>query len=81
VLKYLQSLGITVFYTPSQKSEVNGQVERFHSTFLEIYLCLKNDNRNLKVTELVFIAVDRYNHSIHSVTNSKPVDIFFNRTS
>jgi len=81
VLNYLQSLGITVFYTPSQKSEVNGQVERFHSTFLEIYLCLKNDNRNLKVTELVFIAVDRYNHSIHSVTNSKPVDIFFNRTS
>jgi len=81
VLNYLQSLGITVYYTPSQKSEVNGQVERFHSTFLEIYRCLKNDNRNLKVTELVFIAVDRYNNSIHSVTNCKPVDIFLSRTS
>ena len=31
--------------------------------------------------ELVFIAVDRYNNSVHSVTNRKPVDIFFNRTS
>jgi len=81
VLNYLQSLGITVYYTPSQKSKVNGQVERFHSTFLEIYRCLKNDNRNMKVIELVFIAVDRYNNSIHSVTNRKPVDIFLNRNS
>jgi len=81
VLNYLQSLGIEVYYTPSQKSEVNGQVERFHSTFLEIYRCLKNDNLSLKVMELVFIAVDRYNNSVHSVTNRKPVDIFFDRTS
>jgi len=81
VLNYLQSLGISVYYTPSQKSEVNGQIERFHSTFLEIYRCLKNDRPNLKVMELVFIAVDRYNNSVHSVINRKPVDIFFNRTS
>jgi len=77
---YLQSLGITVYYTPSQKSEVNGQVERFHSTFLEIHRCLKKENRNLNVTELVFIAVDRYNNSSPN-TNRKAVDIFLNRTS
>jgi len=81
VLNYLQSLGIAVYYTPPQKSEVNAQIERFHSTFLEIYRCLKNDNPNLKVMELVFIAVDRYNNSVHSVTNHKPVDIFFDRAS
>jgi len=81
VLNYLQSLGIAVYYTPSQKSEVNGQIERSHSTFLEIYRCLKNDNPNLKVMELVFIAVDRYNNSVHSFTNHKPVDIFFDRAS
>jgi len=66
-----------VYYTPSHKSEVNGQIERLHSTFLEIYRCLKNDNPNLKAIELAFIAVDRYNKSVYSVTNRKPVDIFF----
>lgn len=81
VLNYLQTLGIKLYNTPTQKSEVNGQVERFHSTFLEIYRCLKTEYPTFKDTELVPITVDRYNNSVHSVTNRKPVDIFFNRTS
>jgi len=38
VLNYLRSLGIELYHTPTQKSEVNGQVERFHSTFMEMML-------------------------------------------
>jgi len=58
---------------------VNGQIERFHSTFLEIYRCLKQQHSSFSIDELVSISVDRYNNSIHSVTKRKPVDIFFNR--
>lgn len=31
--------------------------------------------------ELAPIVVDRYNNSVHSVKNKRPVDIFFDRTS
>lgn len=62
VLNYLRSLDINLYYAPTQKSEVNGQVERFHSTFyVEIYRCLKNELPTFKPVELVPIAVDRYN--------------------
>lgn len=81
VLNYLRSLDINLYYAPTQKSEVNGQVERFHSTFLEIYRCLKTELPTFKPVELVPIAVDRYNTSVHSVTNRKPADIFFDRSS
>jgi len=80
VQNYLESLGIKIYRTPSQRSEVNGQVERFHSTFMEIFRCIKEDFKDLKFKELVSIAVDRYNNSVHSVTNRKPSDIFFNRS-
>lgn len=38
VLNYLRELQIELYYKPTHKSEVNGQIERFHSTFLEIPL-------------------------------------------
>lgn len=72
IQNFLESLGIQLYRTPSQRSEVNGQVERL----IEIFRCLKADNPNLKTKELVNIAVDRYNNSIHSVTNRKPSDVF-----
>lgn len=81
VLNYLRTLGIGLYNTPTQKSEVNGQIERFHSTFLEIYRCLKSEHPDFKFNELVAIAVDRYNNSIHSVTNNKPADLFFDRSA
>lgn len=59
VLNYLRTLGIGLYNTPTQKSEVNGQIERFHSTFLEIYRCLKSEHPDFKFNELVAIAVDR----------------------
>lgn len=81
VLNFLKTLGIQVYYAPSQRSEVNGQVERFHSTFLEIYRCLKQEYPTCTVNELADISVDRYNNSIHSVTQRKPADVFLNRAA
>lgn len=80
VLNLIKSLGVKLYLTPSHRSEVNGQIERVHSTVLEIYRCLRTEYPDLKVKELVYVAVDRYNNSVHSVIKKKPTDIFFNRS-
>lgn len=78
---FLERLGVKLYLTPSQRSEVNGQVERLHSTLIEMYRCLRAENAELSVKELIYVAVDRYNSTIHSVTGKRPRDIFFNRNS
>lgn len=80
ILNFIKTLGVKLYLTPSYRSEVNGQIERVHSTILEIYRCLRAENPDLMVKELVEIAVDRYNNTIHSVTKRKPTDAFFNRS-
>lgn len=81
VINYIRSLGIEIYQTPTQRSEVNGQVERLHSTLIEIYRCLCKEIPRLTPEERVAITVDRYNNTIHSVTKRKPADIFLNRTA
>lgn len=76
---FLERLGVKIYLTPSQRSEVNGQVERLHSTLIEIYRCLRAEKPELSVQELMYVSVDRYNNTIHSVTGRRPSDIFFNR--
>jgi hypothetical protein len=81
VQDYIKTLGIEIYLTPSQKSEVNGTVEKVHSTITEIIRCLKNELKELSMKELVNVAVDRYNNTFHSITHTKPSDIFFGRES
>lgn len=81
IMNFIRMLDIKLYQTPVHRSEVNGQVERFHSTILEIYRCLKAEYKGLRLKELLNIAVDRYNNTVHSVTKKKPSDIFFNRSS
>lgn len=69
---------INHFITPVAHSTTNGQVERTHSTILEIANALAKQNSNETIDEL-FNAVSQYNDTIHSVTKFKPADIFFNR--
>lgn len=66
--------GIEQFFTPTLHSESNGQVERFHSTLLEISRCLHQQLHIQDPIELTAIATKNYNHSIHSVTKFKPID-------
>lgn len=56
--------------TPIQHSTSNAQVERVHSTLIEIIRCLAKQNDSTS-SEEIFNAVKAYNHSIHSVTGEK----------
>lgn len=73
-------LNIDVFTTPPYRSEANGQVERFHSTLVEIIRCIKAEGVCRDVDELLEKAVNEYNHSVHSTIDRKPVEVFFRRT-
>lgn len=72
-------LKIKIFKAPPYKSEVNGQIERFHSTLSEIMRCLKADGVERTFEELLERSVNEYNHSIHSTTCKKPVELFYGR--
>lgn len=60
--------------TPVQHSTSNGQVERTHSTLIELIRCLCKQN-GTNSTEEIFNAAKAYNETIHSVTGKKPVDV------
>lgn len=76
VRSMLEDLGINQYFTPSNKSEVNGIVERFHSTLAEIFRCSKATHKDLNQKELFRISLALYNDTIHSATNMKPSEVF-----
>lgn len=60
--------------TPVQHSTSNGQVERTHSTLIELIRCLSKQNNTTSSKE-IFNAAKEYNAKIHSITKEKPIDI------
>lgn len=70
----MQKYNITHITTPVQHSTSNGQVERTHSTLIELIRCLGKQN-NTTASEEIFNAVKAYNETIHSVTNERPIDV------
>jgi len=73
----MEGLGIEMYFAPSNHSEVNGIVERFHSTLAEIFRCIKHKHEGLSQTEIFKLALIHYNATIHSVTKMKPRELFF----
>lgn len=71
----LAQYGASIRSTPPNHSISNGQVERFHSTLLEIARCLKEQNSCTDTTQLILMATIAYNNSIHSVTREKPISV------
>ncbi|KAI5743669.1 hypothetical protein M8J77_013901 [Diaphorina citri] len=68
---------VEVHFTCSQHPESNGIVERFHSTLIE-HIRLFNNNTQFKndpISLKVKYAVLAYNHTIHSVTKFRPIEI------
>lgn len=61
--------------TPIGHSTTNGQVERAHSTILELARALA-EQQNEGIEEVVYRAVREYNNTIHSVTKQKPSELF-----
>lgn len=74
-------LNIQAYVTPSNKSEVNGQVERFHSTITELYRIQKSLNPSYPCRRLMAISVNKYNDTIHSTTGKTPKEILFGKSS
>lgn len=75
----LQRLNIELYYCTPRHSKTNGQVERVHSTLTEIARCLKEEFHLIDDAETFYRAAQQYNQTIHSVTQKKPFDVFFNR--
>ena len=75
----MQRLGIIIYYCDPHHSSTNGQVERVHSTLIEIARCLKQEFSLISDLESIFRAAHQYNKTIHSVTNEKPYEILYNK--
>lgn len=66
---------IEIHYTTPKNSTSNSPVERFHSSLIEHYRCLKSDHPNLSPSQLIKRSILGYNNSIHSVTKHTPFEI------
>lgn len=62
--------------TAVNHSTTNAQVERFHRTIIEISRCL-SEQRSLDFSDVILESVREYNSTIHSVTQARPIDLFF----
>jgi len=67
--------GVSVSNAPPLHSVSNGQVERFHSTLVELARCLKIDKGISDTVELILLATTKYNKFIHSVIGKRPADV------
>ena len=77
IAELLNRYGIQLSSCPPFHSSSNGQVERFHSTLIEIARCLKEERSIVSTVELILAAAIEYNKTIHTVTKEKPIDILF----
>lgn len=66
---------ITPYIVATGRSEMNGVVERFHSTLLEIYRISKAENPGKPPEQLMEMSVIKYNNTIHSATKYTPFEI------
>nr|QHA33695.1 polyprotein [Chibugado virus] len=67
--------GITPYIVATGRSEMNGVVERFHSTLQEIYRITKAEYPEKSPEEIVNMSVIKYNSTIHSCTKFTPYEI------
>lgn len=77
--RFLDSINVELNYASC--SESNGQVEKTHSTIIEIINTNKHKFPNLDTTALVHLAIALYNTSIHSATKFTPNEIIFNNNN
>lgn len=72
---YLENLNIELNYASC--SESNGQVEKTHSTIIEIINTNKYKFPNHNTIDIVNVAISLYNNSVHSATKFTPNEIIF----
>lgn len=69
---------IEQFLIPTLHSTSNGQVERFHSTLLEIARCIYQQQQIQDPIEIILLATNKYNNTFHSVIDAKPIQAYRN---
>lgn len=69
---------INTHFTTPHSHTGNSDIERMHLSLLEHIRILKRQDENVDIEELVIRSIGFYNNSIHSTTNTKPID-FLNR--
>lgn len=57
--------GIEQFFVPTLHSESNGQVVRFHSTFLEISRCIHQQQQIQDPIDFLMLATSKYNNTYY----------------
>lgn len=75
LLNFYNQNNIETYTTATGRSEMNGTVERFHSTILEIYRITKAENPTMTLHDLLILSVNKYNNTIHSATKHTPQEI------
>lgn len=75
MVNFYNTFQITPYITATGRSEMNGIIERFHSTILEIYRITKAENPAMSVPNLLQLSLHKYNSTIHSTTKYKPLEI------
>lgn len=67
---------IKLHFCSPNHPQSNGMVERLHSTLAEHIRLLNNENfARTPINQKMIYAILAYNHSIHSTTNLKPIDV------
>lgn len=74
---FLANLGTKIEFASS--SESNGQVEKTHSTIIELLNTNKHKFPDLSSPEIISIVTCLYNESIHSATSFTPNEVIFNQ--
>lgn len=74
---FLSELGIRLEFASS--SESNGQIEKTHSTIIEMFNTNKHKFPELNSPEIIALVIALYNETVHSATSFKPNEIIFNQ--
>lgn len=75
--EYLANLGTQMEFASS--SESNGQIEKTHSTLIEMFNTNKHKFPNNSSEQILGIVIALYNNTVHSATGFTPNEIIFNR--
>ena len=74
---FLVNFGTNIEFASA--SESNGQVEKTHSTIIELYNTNKHKFNNLTSPEIINCITSLYNDTVHSATSFTPNEIVFNQ--
>jgi len=76
---FAQRCGINLYFADPRHSTSNGQIEKAHSALTEIARCIKDELNSVDYSEIINKAAQKYNMTIHSITNQRPYDILYNK--